>query len=54
MIKSWIDDTLASIEHVDTIQKPTKNMNYDSVEKFVSIPVNIRELKVQLQEFKHK
>ena len=54
VIKSWIDDTLASIEHVDTIQKPTKEVDEDGVEKVVSVPVDIRELKVQLQEFKHK
>lgn len=54
VIKSWIDDTLASIEHVDTIVKPTKTVGDDGFEKIESISVNLRDLKAQLQELKQK
>ncbi len=51
VIKSWIDDTLASIQHVDSIVKPTKKVGEDGVEKIV---VDLTELKGQLQEMKQK
>lgn len=54
VIKSWIDDTLASIEHVDTIVKPTKTVGDDGSEKIEEISVNLRDLKAQLQELKQK
>lgn len=54
VIKSWIDDTLASIEHVDTIVKPTKIVDDDGVEKIDSVYIDIRGLKDQLQVLKQE
>lgn len=54
VIKSWIDDTLASIEHVDTFKKPTKIVDDDGVEKIDSVYIDIRGLKDQLQVLKQE
>lgn len=54
IIKHWIDDTLASIEHVDSIVKPSEfdSVNGDEGTELKSI--DLTELKAQLRELSQK
>lgn len=53
VIKRWIDDTLASIEHVDTIVKPYGTENSDWTEG-TELTVDLKEFKNQLHEMSQK
>lgn len=51
VIKSWIDDTLASIEHVNNIEKPRENEDDNKSELR---NVDLTNLKAQLHEMSQK
>lgn len=54
VIKNWIDDTLTSIEHVDTVVKSIKTVGDDGGELVESVSVDLTDLKNQLQEMKER
>lgn len=54
VIKNWIDDTLTSIEHVDTVVKSIKTVGDDGVEQVESVSFDLKDLRIQLQKMKER